>query len=83
MTHALKTWPQYYKAIECGDKTFEIRLHDRPFKVGEVLLLQEFDDKTGTYTGKELRRRISYTLKGGRFGIDARYLVMGIQEVIE
>ena len=37
MTHALKTLPGYFKAVESGKKNFEVRIFDRPFKVGEVV----------------------------------------------
>jgi hypothetical protein len=43
MTHKLKTWPEFFKAILAGDKTFEIRKDDRGFKVGDTLRLLEFD----------------------------------------
>lgn len=81
MTHALKTWPEYYQAIENGDKTFEVRKFDRPFRIGETLLLQEFDPEKDKYTGKECERVISYILPGtDRFGINPNYCVMGLKE---
>jgi Domain of unknown function (DUF3850) len=80
MTHALKTWPEYFQAVLKGDKTFEVRLFDRPFKVGETLLLQEWDNFNKCYTGDEVEREITYILEGGQFGIEAGYMVMGIKE---
>jgi len=47
MTHALKTWPEYFQAVAERGKTFEVRKADRPFKVGETLLLQEWDNVKG------------------------------------
>jgi len=41
MTHALKCWPEYYKAIESGEKTFDLRKDDRPFKVGDTVICIE------------------------------------------
>lgn len=41
MTRRLKTWPEFFTAIESGRKTFEIRVGQ--FKPGDVLELQEFD----------------------------------------
>lgn len=29
MKHNLKVYPQFFKALWCGDKTFEVRLNDR------------------------------------------------------
>lgn len=87
MRHVLKTWPAYFKAVESGDKTFEVRKHDRDFKVGDTLLLQEFNPSHGIgqqYTGKELEFIITYLLFGdeiGRnFGIQEGFVVMGIKQ---
>lgn len=79
MTHALKTWPQYWKAIANGTKTFEVRKNDRNFQVGEKLILQEFDPKEG-YSGGEIEREISFILEGGQFGIKKGYCVIGLKE---
>ena len=48
----LKILPEYYEAVKCGDKTFEVRLNDRDYQVNDVLHLQEFNN--GAYTGHEL-----------------------------
>lgn len=80
MTHALKTWPQFFQDVSERGKNFEVRLFDRPFKVGEKLILQEYDPKTGQYTGDEIERIITYILEGGQFGIEAGYVVMGLEE---
>lgn len=82
MRHVLKTWPQYYEDVESGNKTFEVRKHDRDFKVGDTLLLQEFDPSkkaSQQYSGKELEFTITYVLLGGNFGIQEGYVVMGIK----
>ena len=42
MRHQLKTWPEYFKAVAAGTKTFEVRENDRNFKVGDVLELREW-----------------------------------------
>lgn len=80
MTHALKTWPEYFDAIVEGIKQFEVRKADRDFKVGETLLLQKFDPVTQKYSGQEIKMEITYILNGGSFGIEAGYVVMGIKE---
>lgn len=66
MTHALKTWPEYFMAIERGDKNFDIRKFDRPFKVGDRLLLQSYDPNQGInrLTGHEFKiEECQYFLK--------------------
>lgn len=82
MTHTLKTWPDYFKVIQDGDKTFEIRKADRLFAAGDTLVLQEFRPDTG-YTGQELTFQISYILSGSEaeaFGIKKGYCVMSFKE---
>jgi hypothetical protein len=83
MTHALKTWPEFFHQVERGVKTFEIRKYDRPFCMGETLLLQEWEPEKKEYTGKEIKREITYILHGGQFGIEKDFCVMGIKEIEE
>lgn len=81
MTHALKTYPEYFKAIESGDKTFELRKDDRPFKVGDTILLQEYDPEKKTYTGKEISMAIGYILRDAvKFGLKAGFCIIGLKE---
>ena len=62
MKHILKTWPEYYQAVWTGEKTFEIRVNDRNYQVGDLLVLQEFDPRTKEYTGSVLRKRVTYLI---------------------
>ena len=50
MLHELKTYPKYFQETIEGNKLFEIRKNDRNFKVGDVLLLKEWDNIK--YTGR-------------------------------
>jgi hypothetical protein len=76
--HELKTWPEYFDAVRDGRKTFEIRRNDRDFKVGDVLLLQEYDLPTNQYSGYDVSRRITYITDYAQAdGI----VVMGIEPV--
>lgn len=78
--HELKTWPEYFKAVERGDKTFEVRKADRDFNVGDFLKLREWNPKKEAYTGKSVIRCITYILPGGQFGIEEGYCVLGMAE---
>jgi hypothetical protein len=74
--HCLKTWPDYYAAVLSGVKTFEIRQNDRDFKVGDALVLQEFDPKAEYYTREMTTVIISYITD---FAQQPGYVVMGIK----
>jgi Domain of unknown function (DUF3850) len=80
--HKLKCWPEYFGALLDGTKTFEVRRADRGFEVGDVLWLCEWD--TGDagygsgYTGRELRRRVTFILEGGHFGVQPGYCVLAL-----
>jgi hypothetical protein len=55
--HELKTWPKYFAAVRSGQKRFEIRRNDREFKVGDILVLREFDPEDDAYTGQSRNAR--------------------------
>lgn len=76
--HDLKTWPEYFNEIFLGHKTFEVRKNDRDFKVGDYLILKEWDQNTNSYTGRMMVRKVSYIFKGGEFGVKDGYVVMSI-----
>ncbi len=80
-THALKTWPEYYQAVINGDKTFELRKADRDYKVGDRLLLQEWDPVSGKYTEREGYYLISYILSGEFSVLIPGYVLMSIREM--
>lgn len=89
--HELKTWPEFFDAVDRGDKTFEVRRDDRSFQVGDRMKLIRWDPHTRRAVdrdGKSWPRpqwepasitvRITYKLPGGRFGIDEHHCVLGI-----
>ena len=89
-THKLKTWPQYFKDTQEGKKTFELRKHDRDFKVGDKLQLLEYDpltvDKNNVYSGKKQKVKVTYIIDGDtddgfKFGLQRGYVIMGIQKL--
>lgn len=64
MHHELKIWPQYYKPVSEGKKTFEIRKNDRGFQAGDTVLLREWnpDYPSHNYSGESLEFKIGYVL---------------------
>ena len=87
--HVLKTWPVYFDAIKRGDKNFEVRRDDRGFQKGDILVLQRTDPERNLkvdldYRGAvkhELRKRITYVLTGGQFGIEPGFVVLGLSDI--
>jgi uncharacterized protein DUF3850 len=60
-THELKCWPQFFEAIAQGHKRHDLRrCDDRDFRVGDGLLLREFDPNANAYTGREQVVVITY-----------------------
>ena len=57
-----KTWPEAFEKILSGEKTFDARLADFDCKVGDVLVLEEYDPKTKSYTGRKIEKKITYIL---------------------
>lgn len=83
-THVLKTFPPYFEDILMERKCFDVRYNDRDYHVGDVLDLVEYDIQPDCeielyHTGRNCFRKITYLLKGGRFGIDAHHVVLGIE----
>lgn len=56
--HQLKLRTAYFKAQANGQKTFEIRFNDRDYRVGDVVVLREFDGEK--LTGRKVCREITY-----------------------
>ena len=73
--HELKVASEFFDAVESGQKPFEIRKGDRPFKVGDTLWLREVDIVLA-YTGREARKRITFVLRG--WGMESGYVALGL-----
>ena len=61
--HIKKVWPEYFQAILDGKKTYELRLADWECNDGDTLVLQEWNPKTGEYTGREIQKEVTYVVK--------------------
>lgn len=59
-THDLKLLPVYFHEVVLGKKTFEIRLNDRDFKVGDKIVLREFTGVECEYTGEFVEGEILF-----------------------
>ena len=81
--HTLKCWPEFFESIVIGVKRFEIRKADRPYRVGDILALQEWDNVTRQYTGNSINMDVDYIMSDIQFGIQEGYIVMSISKTGE
>lgn len=80
--HRLKVESEFFEALASGEKRFEVRKNDRDFNEGDFLVLDEWDPTRGyTRWDRCLCRVVTYLVRGGRFGIEADHVVMGIDSV--
>lgn len=80
MTHALKTWPEFFKEVQEGNKPFEVRKNDRGFKVGDTVILQEYIPAEKKYTGKEIVKSIAYILDNQKVGLRRGYVAFSLRD---
>ena len=79
--HNLKTVQPYYSDSESGVKTFEIRLDDRGYEVGDLLYLYEWDAENKRATGAWHMKKVKYILRGAPFLPDG-YVCMAVIPVV-
>lgn len=59
--HKLKSWPAFFNEIIEDKKRHDMRRNDdREFEIGDILLLQEWDNNIEAYTGKECEVKVTY-----------------------
>lgn len=78
--HELKIDQEYFEAVKDGRKKFEIRKNDRDYKVGDILVLLEYDKYYEAFTGEKITVEITY-LTG--YAQQNDYVVLGIEEIWE
>lgn len=76
MIHELKIAPQHFENISIGKKTFEVRLNDRNYCEGDILVLNEYLSGCDTYTGKVLEKTVVHVHNG--LGMLNGFVVLGI-----
>lgn len=75
--HELKLQQPFFDDVFFNRKDFEVRKNDRNFKVGDRLKLIEYPSENPKYVLKDIK----YILKGGEFGIEPGYVVLGLKEI--
>lgn len=78
VTHYLKTIPPFFQDAIEGIKPFEVRKDDRDFRVGDILILEEWDSNRTVYTGRKASFDVTYKLVGETWGLMNGVCVMGI-----
>ena len=78
-THELKTWPQYFAATDEGRKTVEVRRNDRDFRVGDLLVLMEYEPRQRSYSGRRLVRMVTEVHDLAAIGLPG-FVAMAIRE---
>ena len=72
--HIVKTHSNYFDRVMDGSKTFELRLNDRDYQVGDTVILANFDPVTKEYrSSPEILVEITYIIHGPNFGIKKGY----------
>lgn len=83
MIHRLKTLQPYFDDVKSGKKSFEIRVNDRDYQVGDMLILEEYDntDFTTGYTGQVIIKSVTYVLMDcSQYGLKDGYCILGLAE---
>lgn len=83
-THTVKCWTEFFGPISDGRKTFDLRIDDRDYQVGDNIIQEEFRHGVGEFTGRECRCEITYIGRGRsfeRFGLAPGYAILAIKLV--
>lgn len=64
MIHEVKSWVGLFEPIMRGEKTHDLRVLDRDYKVGDYLRLREYSPVAKAYTGREATVKITYITSG-------------------
>jgi hypothetical protein len=78
--HDLKCWPEFFKHLWSGEKTFEIRKDDRGYQAGDTLTLREWTERHG-YSGRWIKYDVPFLLGGIWPGLGPEHVCMSIKEI--
>lgn len=76
--HDLKCWPAYYSQVRDGRKQFELRKNDRNYKIGDLLILREWEPKIKDYTGYSVTAVVTCIVSDDAF-LQPGYVALGIR----
>ena len=81
MKHELKILENYAKRILSGQKDFEVRLNDRDYQKGDILVFTVIESDSGLRHPRYLKfeMKIKYIHTG--LGMIDGYVILGLKEV--
>lgn len=80
--HELKTIEPYFSQVYLGLKTFELRLNDRDFKVGDILILREYDVELKQFTGNHVEKTVLNVLENAEhFGLMKGHCILSLGKI--
>lgn len=79
ITHHVKCWPEPYEATDRGEKTHEVRVFDRDYRVGDSLMLEKWDPYTEQYLGPRRLVEITHITKPGTFALPRNTGVLSVR----
>ncbi len=78
MLHVKITTAIAFAEIISGGKTFELRKDDRPYQIGDTILLQEQNEDGGLFTGREAPLTITSLVRPGKkVGLKFGHVLIG------
>ena len=58
-----KTWPDYFEKLLSGEKKFDCRIADFEVNTGDVVIFEEYDPSTQSYSGRKIEKIVTYVGK--------------------
>ena len=74
----LKLVQPFFNAVDDGSKPFEVRKNDRPYAVGDTLILHEYDPEAQEYVGPKIVREVTYKLDDPAY-VKEGYVILGVK----
>lgn len=79
--HYLKIECANFEAVINGQKKIELRLNDRDYQCGDILLLMEYNGSIDKITGRRCSASVVYVLDSVIAGLMSGYVILSISDV--
>lgn len=76
--HELKTWASPFRDMLTGAKRADFRRDDRNYRVGDTLILREYDPRSERYSGRRIDRRVVHVQSLDSFGAPG-YVLLSLE----